>query len=51
MDEIIEMLKKYESDFETMNCEEIKEVIETLDAFINDYQIMNWVAEDVGYGL
>ena len=42
MDEIIAILTKYKKDLERMTCAEIKEVAETVDAFMNDYRIMEW---------
>jgi len=51
MEEIIAILTKYKKDLERMTCAEIKEVAETVDAFMNDYRIMEWDAEDMGYGL
>jgi len=51
MDKLTAILAKYwNSNLMYLTEEKLEEVAEVLDAFMNDFRIVEWKGEDVGYG-
>jgi len=52
MDKLTAVLAKYwNSDLVNIPEEKLQEVAEVLDAFMDDFRIVGWKGEDVGYGI
>jgi hypothetical protein len=50
MNELLKIIQAYRRDIEGLDDETFKDVIEALDAFLNDLKISQWDVEAVGYG-
>jgi len=45
-----EIIRPYQKDMAALPPEKLAEICEVVDAFLNDYRITGWNAEEMGYG-